>query len=258
VTSARRRWCAGLALAALAAGCSGETLDGRRIQNERGAVDPTASRGATARPVTPAPGAVDPNATRRPPAPTPGARAAIPAAPGATAGAGAAAGGGDTADYSAALASAFGSPASCISASTRERLEGQSTLRVSVRVRATPSGRVTSATVTGGGLSDEDRACMTAHAEGLRLPAIEDGPRTVSASIEYDVQSTPGTRTDPETPEYRLPSGAQRPGVVLPAQGAEGRPAGAVTPDSTLPAQTDQGRPAGSVEPDIVLPAQGR
>jgi len=255
VTTARRRWCAGLALAALAAGCSGETLDGRRVQNERGAVDPTASQGATP-PATPSPGALDPNTRRRPPAPTPGARAALPASP--AAGGGGARGGreDDSIDYSAALASAFGAPTSCISAETRERLEGQSTLRVNLRVHATPSGRITSATVSGGGLSDEDVACMTAHAEGLRLPAIEDGPRSISSSVEYDIRSTPGSRTEPETPEFQLPSGAQRPGVVLPAVGAEGRPAGSVSPDSTLPAQTDQGRPAGSVEPDITLPAR--
>lgn len=255
MTPTRRRCSAGFALALLVASCSGDTLDGRRVQNERGAVDPTASRSPTPSPDTPTPGATDPNARRRPPSPTPRTRAAVPAASG---GGGSAGGGGEdgTTDYSAALASAFGSPTSCISAATRERLEGQSTLRVNVRVRATPSGRVTSATVTGGALSGEDLACMTAHAEGVRLPPVEDGPRTITASIEYDVQSTPGTRADPEPPEIRLPSGAQRPAVVLPAQGAEGRPSGAVTPDSTLPAQTDQGRPAGSVEPDIVLPAR--
>jgi len=132
------------------------------------------------------------------------------------------------------LRSAFGTPTSCISASTRERLQGALTLNVTVRV--SPSGRVTSATVSGAGLASGDVACMTERAEGLRLGPIEDAPRSVRATITFDIASTAGTRSDSETPEWQNRPGAQAPGTTLPAGGTAARPTGFVPPSSTLPA----------------------
>lgn len=168
-------------------------------------------------------------------------------------------------DYGNALRTAFGTPTDCISAQSRERLRGD--LTVSVSARVTPSGRVTSANVSGSGLSPEDLACMTRRAEALQLAGpIEGAPRTVSTSITYAIASTPSTGTEggweldwgPSSPaQGTLPAGAQAPGIVTPARGPSGRPPGAVAPDSTLPALAPSTPPPGYVPPASTLPATG-
>lgn len=142
-------------------------------------------------------------------------------------------------DLRAALQRAFGSPAHCISSETRAHLGDSLSLLVSVRVTGT--GRVVSATVTGSSLSDDDLSCMRRHAESLRLPSpIEDAPRTVAASVRYEVAGgSITTAGDPASapPVRTAPPNSQPPGRTLPAAGSvTERPAGFVPPSSTLPA----------------------
>lgn len=116
-----------------------------------------------------------------------------------------------------ALRMQFGTPTDCISEATRPTLAG--TLSLTVTVRVMPSGRVTSAIVTGRGLSSEDLTCMRERAEQIHLPGpVEDAPRTVMATVSYEVSSTPPVVAPP----------------TIPPEG-EGRPPGFVPPSSTLP-----------------------
>lgn len=160
-------------------------------------------------------------------------------------------------DLEADLRRAFGAPADCLSEETRDAMGDALTLQVSVRV--TPAGRVVSAEVTGGALSEADRACLTRRAEGIRMAApIEDAPRTVSATIRYSVQDGRVTTTERELPERSYGPGTLLPDSTLPAAGTETeRPAGSLAPSSTLPAQGAEGRPPGFVPPSSTLPALG-
>ncbi|MCB9596182.1 MAG: hypothetical protein H6719_25900 [Sandaracinaceae bacterium] len=247
--SSLRHLGAGLLLAcAVGAGCDSGGPSMNPVATERGAGQPTDVHGAVPPPGLPAVGARDPEARHAPPpSPNPHPRPALPPAGGA--GGGAAGqeptGAAPAQDYSNALRTAFGTPTDCISAETRASLQGSVTVHVSVR--ATPSGRVTSATVSGNGLSSQDTACMTTRAERLQLVGpIEGAPRTITADITYTVTSTPGspataggwetTWGNAQPTAGPLPSGAQAPGTVLPAVGATGRPEGSVAPSSTLPA----------------------
>jgi hypothetical protein len=136
---------------------------------------------------------------------------------------------------SADLARAFGTPTSCISRETRQRVTG--TLTIHVQVTASITGVVTRANVWGSQLSDEDRECMTEHAEGIRLRGpINGAPRSITAQVDYTVASTPDEEVD------LTPRPAPIPGNVaadraLPAAGTEqDRPGGFVPPSQTLPA----------------------
>ncbi len=153
------------------------------------------------------------------------------------------------------LATALGSPATCIDIATARTLHGRLTMQVTATV--TPTGTVTRATASGASLPEATLACMQARALTAHLAApVPGAPRTISTSLSFDVTTTDDTTTR-ETPEWHQPGAVASPGVVLPAVGAQGRPVGAVTPDSTLPAVGAAGRPEGSVRPDIVTPAQG-
>lgn len=160
-------------------------------------------------------------------------------------------------ELSADLQRAFGSPAGCLSEATRDALEGELTVQVSVRV--TPAGRVVSADVGGGALSEADRACMQRHALGIRLAGpIEAAPRAVSATIRYRVEDGRVTTTTRELPQREYGPGTLDPDSTLPAAGTETeRPGGSVAPSSTLPARGADERPPGFVPPSHTLPAQG-
>lgn len=154
------------------------------------------------------------------------------------------------------LATALGSPATCIDVATARTLHGRLTLQVTVNV--TPSGGVTRATAAGAGLPPAVLECVQSRALAVHLAApIEGAPRAISTSLSFDVETTDDTTTR-ETPVWHQPGAVAEPGVVLPAVGAEGRPEGALTPDSVLPAGGTGGRPEGSVAPDLVLPARGQ
>ncbi len=242
----RRHLRAGLLWACALAGCDAVSPSVVPVAGERGAGSPTDVTGPTVDMGLPAPGARDPDAPRRPPAPRQPGDRGVPG----VAGLGGPAAIGPTEraappDYGNALRVAFGTPTDCISPASRERLRDRLTVQVSVR--ATPSGRVTSASVNGAGLSPEDLACMTRRAEALQLTGpIEGAPRTIATSIEYTIASTPGTpgreggwEADwgPSSPtQGALPAGAQAPGVVTPAIAPPGPAPGAVPPAHTLPA----------------------
>ncbi|MEZ4336950.1 MAG: hypothetical protein R3B82_10010 [Sandaracinaceae bacterium] len=255
--------------AACGGGCDSAAPGVVPVASERGIGVPTDVDGPTE---NPAPGAApqDPTRRRAPPPPrdpadrigVPGiAPSAVPTAPSdPTPAAG-------PPDYSNALRTAFGTPTDCISAETRGRLQGR--LTVSVSARVTPSGRVISANVSGSGLGPEDLACMTRRAQAMQLSGpIEGAPRTVRASITYEIASTPATPGreggweldwGPSSPSQgTLPPGAQAPGIVTPARGPSGPAPGSVAPDVTLPAQGSTTHPPGYVPPDSTLPAQGR
>ncbi|MBX3272144.1 MAG: hypothetical protein KF729_17900 [Sandaracinaceae bacterium] len=236
------------------------------MARQRGAGSPTDVHAPAPSLDLPGPGARDPSRRPSPPAgPAPRGTPGLTAAP-ATAPVAAVEGPASARepDYSDALRAAFGTPTDCISEGSRETVRGQFTVRVSVR--ATPTGRVTSASVNAPGLRAEDVACMTRRAEALRLPSpIEGAPRTITASIEYRASGTPGSRTDGEwvadwgagTPAPgALPPGAQAPGIVTPAIGPSTIP-GQVAPAHTLPALGPSGMPPGYVPPGQTLPAQG-
>ncbi|HJL15825.1 MAG TPA: hypothetical protein RMH99_09225, partial [Sandaracinaceae bacterium LLY-WYZ-13_1] len=181
----------------------------------------------------------------------------------------AAGGGGVTADEGALVAGeegpdvrgmlerAFGTPTRCLSEETRDALEDS--LQVTVTARVLPSGRVLDAEVSGGALSDADRACMRRHARGMRLRSDLPGtPRSVTATITYAVRDDRVTRTERTVPDRGLHPGTLDPDSTLPAAGTvEGRPAGSVTPDRTLPAVGSDERPPGFVPPSSTLPARG-
>lgn len=156
-----------------------------------------------------------------------------------------------------ALQRAFGAPTACISAATREQLGA--TLRLHVSARVTGTGRVVSATVSGPALSPADLDCLRRHAEGLRLPGpIENAPRTVATTVEYQVASASARPAEPSPPPPReRQPGSVAPGSTLPAAGTvPGRPGGSVAPGSTLPASgTATERPPGFVPPSSTLPA---
>ncbi len=190
-----------------------------------------------------------------------------PLPPAAGAGAGGAAAGdppsGPTSqELSAALARAFGTPASCISDATREHLDER--LGVQVSVTVTRSGIVTRASVTSSPLSRDDIECMERHAEGLRFASdVPDAPRTITTTVEYEVHAGRIEPPASQPPAVVLGPGRLAPDTTLPAAGTEtARPAGFVTPSSTLPAQVEPnsgplpGRPAGFVPPSSTLPAQ--
>ena len=156
----------------------------------------------------------------------------------------------------AELATAIGSPASCLDLATARALHGRLTVQVSATV--TPAGNVTRARASGGGLPPAALACIQARALGAHLsPPIEGAPRSISTTLAFEVTTT-ADETTTETPVWRQPGAVADPGVVLPAVGASGRPEGALAPDSTLPAVVPAGRQEGTVAPDIVLPARGR
>ena len=156
-----------------------------------------------------------------------------------------------------ALRQAFGSPTSCISEATRDRL-GE-TLHVHVSVRVTPSGRLASANVSSSQLSAEDLECMQRHALALHLPSpIANAPRTVATEVEYRVQDGRVSTQVQTGPPPRTPApGTVAAGATLPAGGTEtARPTGFVAPGSTLPVGgTATERPAGFVAPSSTLPA---
>lgn len=171
-----------------------------------------------------------------------------------------------------ALAQSFGTPTACLSDQTRDRLEDELAVHLSVRVMG--SGRVLSAQVSGAGLSAEDRECMVARAEGLRLPGpIEGAPRTVSTTVRYEVQDSrvtvsergdpyvtfaPGGEDGEPPPPREYGPGTVHPDSTLPPAGStEGRPAGSVAPSSTLPALAEPGPAPGAVPPAHTLPATG-
>ena len=160
-------------------------------------------------------------------------------------------------DLSADLQRAFGAPTGCLSEATRDGLEGELAVQVSVRV--TPTGRVVSADVTSGALPEPDRACMERHALGVRIAGpVEDAPRAVSATIRYRVQDGRVSTTTRELPQREYGPGTLNPDSTLPAAGsATERPAGSVSPSRTLPAQVPAERPPGFVPPSRTLPAQG-
>lgn len=157
-------------------------------------------------------------------------------------------------DLGAELAAAVGSPASCIDLATARSLHGSLSIHVTATV--TPTGSVTRGTASGAGLPAAAAECVQARVLAAHLaPPIEGAPRTISATLSFEVTAT-DDETTTETPAWRQPGHVAEPGVVLPAVGATARPEGAVAPDSTLPAQVT-GRPQGSVAPDLVLPARG-
>lgn len=141
-------------------------------------------------------------------------------------------------DLANELQRAFGTPTQCISQATRDRLEG--TLRVQVQVNVSPTGVVTRASVSGGQLSEEDRECLTAHAERLRLQSpIPGAPRSITTSVEYTVASARAEARE-ETPRAEPIPGNVAPDRTLPAGGTEqNRPPGFVPPSQTLPAQVE-------------------
>jgi len=153
------------------------------------------------------------------------------------------------------LATAIGSPASCLDLETARSLHGRLSVSVSATVMAT--GGVTRATASGASLPETVLTCLQARALAAHLRApVEGAPRTVSTTLAFDVTAT-DDRTTTTTPEWHQPGAVAEPGHVLPAVGAQGRPEGALAPDSTLPAIGARGRPEGSVSPDIVTPARG-
>lgn len=159
-------------------------------------------------------------------------------------------------NYAGELATAIGSPMSCIDLATARTLHGHVTIQVTANV--TPSGGVTRATAAGAGLPPTALTCVQNLALAARLLApVADAPRVISTSLTFDVSATDDTVTH-ETPVWHQPGAVAEPGVVLPAVGAQGRPEGSVAPDETMPAIGATGRPEGSVAPDIVLPARGR
>ncbi|MFO0681366.1 MAG: hypothetical protein U0234_04910 [Sandaracinus sp.] len=157
-------------------------------------------------------------------------------------------------DLGAELASAVGSPASCIDLATARALHGA--LAIHVTATITPTGSVTRGTASAVGLPEAAAECIRARVLAAHLGApVEGAPRTIATTLSFDVTAT-DDETTTETPVWHQPGAVAEPGVVLPAVGATGRPEGAVAPDHTLPAQAT-GRPEGSVAPDLVLPARG-
>jgi hypothetical protein len=157
-------------------------------------------------------------------------------------------------DLGAELGAAIGSPTSCIDTETARTLHGH--LAISVSANVTPTGSVTRATASGG-LPPAALECIRTRALGAHIaPPIEGAPRTVTASLAFDVTTTDDVTTR-VTPVWHQPGQIVEPGIVTPAIGAEGRPAGSVPPDITQPAVGAQGRPEGSVPPDIITPARG-
>ncbi len=165
------------------------------------------------------------------------------------------------AELRGALTRAFGAPTSCISEEARDAIEG--TLTVQVSVVLTAEGRVTRGDVSAPHLSRDDLECMRRHAEGLHfINEVPDAPRTVTASIEYQIHETPGEAHTELPPVVRGP-GRLAPDTTLPAGGTETeRPNGFVSPTSTLPSQNPSnrgplpGRPSGFVAPSSTLPAR--
>jgi len=93
-------------------------------------------------------------------------------------------------DYSTELSAAFGSPASCFDFA-RISTFGES-LRVNVSVTVMPSGRVNRASASGSGFTPEEVACLEERAMNTNLRGPIDGaPRTISARIEYAIETTP-------------------------------------------------------------------
>jgi hypothetical protein len=93
-------------------------------------------------------------------------------------------------DYSTELSAAFGSPASCFDFA-RISTFGES-LRVNVSVTVMPSGRVNRATASGSGFTPEEVACLEERAMNTSIRGPVDGaPRTISARIEYAIETTP-------------------------------------------------------------------
>jgi hypothetical protein len=140
-------------------------------------------------------------------------------------------------DYGAMVRRAFGVPTDCFAEATRRAPSG--TLAVTVSVTVMGSGRITRASVQSSRLSEVEIECLQRRAERMMLPApIPDAPRTVSTTIEYQLQSE-------VPPEERR--------EVEPQEAVPGR----VAPDRTLQAAgTETGRPAGSVPPSFTHPAQ--
>lgn len=99
-------------------------------------------------------------------------------------------------DLTAELRESFRLPHDCF---TYARVESFGTsLTVSVRVTVMPSGRVTRAAVTASALTPDEIACVERSAMDVPFRAPVDGaPRTVSATIEFEVATTPAEAPDP-------------------------------------------------------------
>jgi hypothetical protein len=93
-------------------------------------------------------------------------------------------------DLEAELRAAFVPPPSCL---TYERAtELGASLRLRVSVTLVPSGRVTRASVSAPGLATAETACLEEAAMAVALSApIEGAPRTVSASIDFAIETRP-------------------------------------------------------------------
>lgn len=138
-----------------------------------------------------------------------------------------------------ALQRAFGTPTQCIAEQTRTRLTDRLTIQVQVSV--TSSGRVTRASVSSSQLGAEDLECMRRHAETLRLATeVPGAPRSVTASVEYEVTPAGAVETRRELGDVPPVPGRVGPDSTLPAAGTvTDRPAGSVAPSFTLPARAD-------------------
>lgn len=138
-----------------------------------------------------------------------------------------------------ALQRAFGTPTQCIAAETRARLTDRLTIQVQVNV--TSSGRVTRASVSSSQLGAEELECMRRHAETLRLATeVPGAPRSVTASVEYEVTPAGAVETRRELGEVPPVPGRVGPDSTLPAAGTvTDRPAGSVAPSFTLPARAE-------------------
>lgn len=136
------------------------------------------------------------------------------------------------------LRQAIGGIEGCLDAQTAAGLGGA--LSVSVSATALPSGRLQRASVSASALPQAARDCIRGRVEAASLATPIDGaPRTVSTTLRFEVSAAVSTeqRRTLAPATTRLPSGAQAPGVTLPALAPAGPAPGAVPPGITLPAQ---------------------
>jgi hypothetical protein len=93
-------------------------------------------------------------------------------------------------DLEEELRGAYHLPHDCFTFARVSEMGESITLRVTVTVM--PSGRVTEGSVRGSGLTDAETECLERAALDVRLRAPVDGaPRTVSASIEFAIETRP-------------------------------------------------------------------
>jgi hypothetical protein len=89
-------------------------------------------------------------------------------------------------DLSAELRDALGRPTSCLDLAKAAEAGGKLSIRVSAYVA--PSGRITRASVSAQGQPDESLRCIEKQALAVRMQEpIEDAPRRVDATIEFEV-----------------------------------------------------------------------